>query len=224
MDLITPQIDRFKAALDRYALDQKKVYASSSFQTHSIPMLHLISKLQPDIPVYFLDTGFHFPETLVFRDEIVRSLNLNLKIVHSPIEKIKQRDENGHLLFSSDPDHCCFLNKTLPMEPVLHDYDVWISGVRRDQSSVRNQFNFEQPGKYNTIRLHPMLEWNSKMIWEYRKEYDLPTHPLEKEGFLSIGCAPCTRKFDLSGETDRQGRWAGLKKSECGLHTDLAKS
>lgn len=224
MDLITPEVERFAQTLDRYKQEGKRVFASSSFQSHSIPMLHLISTLQPDIPVYFLDTGYHFPETYAFRDTIAELLGLRIEVVNSPIEKVKQKDEHGHLLFSSDPDHCCFLNKTLPMEPVLREYDVWISGVRRDQSSVRKSFDYEQPGKHGTTRCHPMLEWNSKMIWDYRKEHQLPTHPLEKQGFLSIGCAPCTRKFDLSGDTDRQGRWAGMKKSECGLHTDLAKA
>ena len=224
MDLITPQVERFRAALQRHAEQNNRLFASSSFQTQSIPMLHLISSIDNSIPIYFLDTGYHFPETLTFRDEVAELLGLEVRIIRSPIEKIKQRHENGHLLFASDPDHCCFLNKTLPMGPVLHDFDVWISGVRRDQSSVRKQFDYEQPGKHGTTRLHPMLEWNSKMIWDYRKEHSLPIHPLEKDGFLSIGCAPCTRKFDMSGDTDRQGRWAGMKKNECGLHTDLASS
>ncbi len=222
MNEITPQFEQFAAHLQRYHDEGKTVFASSSFQTHSLPMLHMISRIQPDIPIYFLDTGYHFPETLAFRDEISTAFGLNIVNISSPIDKVKQRDEHSQLLFSSDPDHCCFLNKTLPMEPVLHDYDVWISGVRKDQSSIRAEFSYEQPGKHNTTRLHPMLEWNSKMIWAYRKEFDLPVHPLEERGFLSIGCLPCTRKFDMTGDTDRQGRWAGMKKTECGLHTDLA--
>lgn len=222
MDDITPQFELFSDYLNGYRSQGKSVFASSSFQTHSLPMLHMISRIDRNIPIYFLDTGYHFPETLEFRDEIAKNFGLTVLNVSSPIEKVKQRDENGQLLFSSDPDHCCYLNKTLPMEPVLHDFDVWISGVRKDQSSVRAQFSYEQPGKHNTLRLHPMLEWNSKMIWAYRKEFDLPVHPLEERGYLSIGCLPCTRKFDLSGDTNRKGRWSGMKKTECGLHTDLA--
>ena len=207
--------------LNEYDKRGLKVFASSSFQTHSIPMLHIISRIQPDIPIAFLDTGFHFPETLDYRDQIADLLDLRVINLRSNMSKLAQRDTSNKMLFASDPDYCCYLNKTLPMEVMLIENDVWITGVRKDQSSTRKQFEYEADGPHGTLRFHPMLDWNSRMIWEYREKHNLPEHPLEAQGYFSIGCGPCTRKL-VDG--NRGGRWAGMKKNECGLHTDLAVS
>ena len=131
-----------------------------------------------------------------------------------------QRDPDGKLLFTSDPDHCCYLNKTQPMEPVLMTHDVWINGVRADQSAVRAAMKIEQPARHGCIRFHPMLDWTPKMIWQYQKEHNLPKHPLEEKGYISIGCEPCTRKVDPEMQ-EREARWFGMNKVECGLNTDL---
>jgi phosphoadenosine phosphosulfate reductase len=206
--------------LDEYARSGRRVFVSSSFQTHSIPMLHILSTHDSDIPVYFLDTGFHFPETKFFRDQIVHLLGLNLQIVESSVPKIAQRDDIGRLLFASDPDRCCYINKVLPLEPVLKTHDVWISGVRKDQTQFRSALKEETPGIHNTLRYHPILEWSSRMIWQYIKDHDLPEHPLDAQGYLSIGCIPCTRKWnDTNG--DRGARWSGMTKEECGIHTEF---
>jgi len=207
--------------LDFYASKGKRVFVSSSFQTHSIPMLHILSRHYQDIPVYFLDTGYHFPETLFFRDQIVELLGLNLQIVESSVPKIAQRDDTGQLLFASDPDRCCYLNKVLPLEPVLKTHDVWISGVRKDQTQFRSGLKEETEGIYDTLRYHPILEWSSKMIWAYKKDHQLPEHPLDAQGYLSIGCIPCTRKWDDSNG-ERGARWSGMTKEECGIHTEFA--
>ena len=97
---------------------------------------------------------------------------------------------------------------------------VWINGVRADQSATRAAMKVEQPAKHGCLRFHPMLDWNAKMIWQYQKEYSLPKHPLEEKGFVSIGCEPCTRKLDPEMQ-EREARWFGMNKVECGLHTDL---
>ncbi|MEM6298737.1 MAG: phosphoadenylyl-sulfate reductase [Bacteroidota bacterium] len=215
---IQAQIQKTEVYLNRYQQEKKRVFVSSSFQTHSIPLLHILSSLDNSIPVYFLDTGFHFEETLDFRDHIGSLLGLDIISVTSPMSKIHQRDRQGRFFFCSDTDYCCHLNKVLPLEPTLHEFDIWITGVRRDQSKVRKQMDFEAKGPHGTTRFHPMLDWTSKMIHEYRKEFALPEHPLEKEGYLSVGCAPCTQKY-LGDE--RASRWAGQNKVECGLHTEL---
>lgn len=203
----------------KYRLSGKKIFITSSFQTQSIPMLHILSSIANDIDVLFIHTGFHFPETISFRDEIVKLLGLNLIDVRSLVPKIQQKDEEGQFYFVSDPDHCCFLNKTQPLEAYLMQYDVWISGVRADQSATRKKMKSEQSGPFDIIRFHPMLDWNAKQIYKYRQLHQLPEHPLDKKGYQSIGCVPCTRKFDLSDE--RSARWFGMNKTECGLHTDL---
>lgn len=133
-----------------------------------------------------------------------------------------QLDTEGKLLFSSDPDHCCYLNKTQPMEQVLLRYDVWINGIRGEQSAHRQGLKIEQSAKHNVIRFHPMIDWSAKEIYQYRKEFNLPEHPLDSEGYLSIGCEPCTRKLDMEMQ-EREARWYGLNKTECGLNTDLIK-
>lgn len=215
-------IDRYREQILHYRHEGLNIMATSSFQTHSIPMLHLLSKIDPTVPVYFLNTGYHFPQTLDFKDEVAAQLGLQVIDLESPVPKLSQRDRLERLYFTSDPDYCCYLNKTLPLEPVLMEYDIWVTGVRHDQNDHRSRFEYETPGKYNTTRFHPMLEWSNKMIYDYIREHDLPRHPLENEGYMSIGCEPCTIRLTTSVmESERGGRWFGLNKTECGLHTDL---
>ena len=202
----------------------KRIFTSSSFQTHSIPLLHILSRLNVKVPVYFLDTGFHFPETLKFRDEVAECLQLDLHLLRSDVPKIQQRNQSGRFLFTNDPDYCCHLNKVLPLDPILASHDVWIAGVRRDQSSLRHEMNVEQPSKFGCMRFHPILQWTNRDVEKYIKEFHLPRHPLEEKGYLSVGCEPCSRKFDFElANDDRLGRWFGMNKTECGLHTDLVE-
>ncbi len=216
---IKKEINVIKSDLELFRSTGKKLFVSSSFQTHSIPLLHILKCIYPSIPVYFIDTGFHFSETLSFRDEIVDLFRLNLEILTSPISKVHQKDSNGRFYFCSDSEYCCHINKILPLEPILKEKDVWITGVRSDQNFNRKTMKRIMPGVHNTLRYHPMLNWNSKMIWEYRDLYNLPPHPLESAGYLSVGCSPCT----MSSFDDRSGRWSGQNKDECGLHVDLVK-
>jgi len=207
--------------LKRYQASGKKIFVTSSFQTHSIPLLHILSASGVKIDVLFINTGFHFPETVAFKDEVKKLLDLNIIDVCSQVPKNLQRDEEGHFYFASDSNYCCFLNKTQPLEAYLMQYDVWITGVRADQSSDRNNMKTEQEAPFNTLRFHPLLDWNPKQIHDYRMRHNLPEHPLDQEGYQSIGCAPCTRKFDVNDV--RNARWFGQNKTECGLHKDLIK-
>jgi phosphoadenosine phosphosulfate reductase len=213
-------VNQIKAKIEEYKALGKTLFTSSSFQTHSIPLLHILSETDRSIPVYFLNTGYHFPETLTFKDQIAGMLGLNLINLKPETPKIMQLDPDGKLLFTSDPEHCCFLNKTQPMERVMVQYDVWINGIRGDQNAHRNSMQTEQTAKYGIIRFHPIIDWTDRDIYEYRKKYNLPEHPLESKGYLSIGCEPCTRKLDPEMDA-REARWYGLNKTECGLNTDL---
>lgn len=213
------KFEEIEIAINKYKAEGKKLFATSSFQTHSIPLLHIISRIDNTIPILFINTGFHFPETMRFRDDIAAKFGLKILDVKSLVARNLQRNEEGQFYFTSDPDYCCFINKTQPVEPFLAEYDVWINGIRADQNANRKNMQVEQKAPFGSVRFHPVLDWNSKMIYEYAKEYSLPKHPLENQGYLSIGCEPCTRKLDLNN--DRGGRWFGLNKTECGLHTDL---
>ena len=214
---------QFEIEIQEYLNAGKSVIASSSFQTQSMPLLHLISRFCPDIPMYSLDTGYHFPETLQYRDEVTEALGLNVETLRSAIPMVQQVTSDGRLLFTSDPDRCCAFNKTLPMERVLAEHDIWITGVRRDQSKTRASMSKEAPGPYGVKRYHPMLEWDRSSIWRYIAQHKLPKHPLHEQGYISVGCKPCTAAPSPDG-IERSGRWSGMAKTECGLHTDLAKS
>lgn len=217
---INIRLREIESYLQQYMDEGKQFFASSSFQTHSIPMLHILNNIAPNFPVYFIDTGFHFPETLEFRDRVAHQLNLNLINHSGETPLMNQLTSDQRFYFQSDPGFCCTINKTKPMDKLMRQYDIWITGVRKDQNANRAQMSYEAEGPHGSMRFHPMIHWTSKMIWDYRKTYKLPTHPLEAEGYLSIGCLPCTQKFS---DSDRSGRWKGMKKNECGLHTDLIK-
>jgi phosphoadenosine phosphosulfate reductase len=216
------KFEEIKNKIEDYKKNGKKLFTTCSFQSHSLVLLHILSRIDKNIPVYFINTGFHFPETLEFKDRIAKEFGMEVISLSSDIPKIQQKDSHGRFLFTSDPDYCCHINKVKPMEPILYKYDVWINGVRADQSETRKNLSVEQKTSTGCIRFHPMLDWTSKMIFEYQKQHNLPKHPLEEKGYFSIGCEPCTRKFNLDFDA-RQGRWFGLKKTECGLNTELAK-
>lgn len=212
--------EAIRETLERYKQEGKTMFTSSSFQSHSLVLLHILSRIDKTIPIYFLNTGYHFPETISFRDYVTEQFGINTIDLKPDVPKSMQRNAEGRLMFTSDPDYCCHLNKTRPMDQVLFNHDIWINGVRADQSKVRAAMKVEQPAPHGTMRFHPMLDWNSKMIYQYQKEFKLPKHPLEEKGYLSIGCEPCTRKLDPEMQ-EREARWYGMQKVECGLHTEL---
>jgi len=219
-DHIKLQKQQILSSFRQYAGDNKKLFTSSSFQTHSMVLLHILSESPLDIPVYFINTGYHFPETISYKEQMTEKFGLKVIDLYSQTPKNMQKDAVGRLLFTSDPDYCCYLNKTQPMEKVLQIYDIWINGIRGDQNQFRLGLKVEESAPYGSLRFHPMLDWNSRDIFAYIKEFNIPRHPLDAQGYLSIGCEPCTRKRHPDID-QREARWYGLNKTECGLHTDL---
>jgi phosphoadenosine phosphosulfate reductase len=197
----------------------KTSFISSSFQSQSVVLLHIISQIDIKIPVFFINTGYHFPETIVHKNKIASLLGLNLHDLVPMVSKNLQKDNQGNLLFTFDPDYCCYLNKVQPMERLLDTYDVWISGVRREQNHDRKNLALFQKTQSKAVRYHPLLEWTTADMDSYMAKHNLPVHPLEADGYKSIGCEPCT----FIGN-QREGRWYGLKKTECGLNTTLIRS
>ena len=198
----------------------RRVFTTSSFQTQSLPLLHMISRVGRGIPVYYTNTGFLFPETIRFAEQLAAQLDLNLIALRPDVPKIKQLDRAGRFLYASDPDYCCFLNKVQPLDPVLREHDIWVNGVRADQSAVRAALAEEEPAQHGCLRYHPLLAWDARMVHFYRKNHDLPEHPMEARGYFSIGCEPCTAKAFGEGNA-RNARWFGMNKTECGLNTTL---
>lgn len=200
---------------------EQDVAATSSFQSQSVPLLHLIAGIAPQIPILFLDTGFHFPETLEFRDRLEEEFGLDVRSLKTKIGHDGFRQKHGEL-HRRDPDLCCHLNKVEPLERALEGYQAWISGVRRDQTKARSNTPVFSQLENGIYKICPMVSWTSKDIWRYMNKHDLPDHPLFSEGYFSIGCAPCTRRPG-SGGGERNGRWAGREKTECGIHTELGR-
>lgn len=208
--------DRLKWAWEKYP---HQLTLTSSFQTQSVALLYMVSKAIPDIPVLFLDTGFHFPETLAFRDTLIDKFNLNVLNVSTAMGHQGFKNNYGNL-YLTDPDLCCHINKTHPLQTKLKEYKGWITGVRGDQTKERAAMELFSVTEEGKVKICPMLDWTSKDLWSFHNEHDLPDHPLLVKGYMSIGCAPCTRAV-VDPNDERSGRWADNCKTECGIHTNL---
>ncbi len=192
----------------------------SSFGAESAVLLHLVSRIDPAIPVLFLETGKHFPETLAYRDAVVESLGLtDLRNLTPDFAEIAAKDESG-LRWSYDPDGCCEIRKVQPLARALAHFDATITGRKAYQSNTRAalpRFEIDGSDAMGRLKINPLIDWSPEMIAAYIAEHDLPLHPLVAEGYPSIGCSPCTSKV-ASGEDARAGRWRGWEKVECGIH------
>lgn len=191
----------------------------SSFGAESAALLHLVAQADPNTPVIFLDTGKHFPETLAYVHELAEFIGLkNLQVIAPDAEVIEKRDATG-LRWSYDPDGCCEIRKVIPLEKALAGFDASITGRKAFQASTRNALpRFELEG--DRLKFNPLASWTKQDIEAYFETHNLPRHPLEAQGYLSIGCAPCTSVVK-PGEDPRSGRWRGWDKTECGIHTPV---
>jgi phosphoadenosine phosphosulfate reductase len=195
----------------------------SSFGAESAALLHLVAQADPAVPVIFLDTGKHFPETLAYRDQLAERIGLtNLQIVAPDAEQLDKRDASG-LRWSYDPDGCCEIRKVAPLARALAGFDASITGRKAFQASTRNalpRFELDGAGADVRMKFNPLASWTKADIEAYFQTHALPRHPLEAKGYLSIGCAPCTSVVK-PGEDPRSGRWRGWDKTECGIHTPV---
>ncbi|RYD98690.1 MAG: phosphoadenylyl-sulfate reductase [Sphingomonadales bacterium] len=208
--------DLLRAVLSEHMLGD--VALVSSFGAESAALLHLVASVDPSVPVLFLDTGKHFPETLAYRDLLAERLGLNLQIIHPDPEQIEARDGTG-LRWSYDPDGCCEIRKVIPLEKAMAGFDASITGRKAHQASTRSALpRFEIDG--DRLKFNPLADWTRDDIAAYFAEHDLPPHPLVEKGYLSIGCAPCT-SIVKPGEDPRSGRWSGWDKTECGIHAPV---
>ncbi|WP_156725426.1 phosphoadenylyl-sulfate reductase [Streptomyces apocyni] len=179
---------------------------------------HLASRALPGVDVVFLDTGYHFPETLGTADAVGAVMDVNL-ITLTPVQTVAEQDaEHGPKLHDRDPDLCCALRKVKPLEQGLASYDAWATGLRRDESPTRaNTPVVGWDEKRQKVKISPIARWTQDDVDAYIAEHGILTNPLLEDGYPSIGCAPCTRRV-APGEDARAGRWAGRSKTECGLH------
>ncbi|MET9513699.1 phosphoadenylyl-sulfate reductase [Streptomyces sp. NPDC002994] len=179
---------------------------------------HLASRAKPGVDVVFLDTGYHFPETIGTRDAVEAVMDVNV-ITLLPWQSVEEQDaEYGPKLHDRDPDLCCALRKVKPLEDGLKGYSAWATGLRRDESPTRaNTPVVGWDEKRQKVKISPIARWTQEDVEAYVAEHGVLTNPLLMDGYASVGCAPCTRRVE-EGEDARAGRWAGRNKTECGLH------
>lgn len=181
-------------------------------------IVHIASAVRPGIDVIFLDTGYHFAETIGTRDAVAAVYPVNLISV-SPSRTVAEQDaELGPQLYRRNADLCCYLRKVEPLERALSHYDAWITGLRRDETVERRGARpVEWDGRRKMVKVNPIVSWAQKQVDDYIAENGVLVNPLVYDGYLSIGCSTCTRRV-VPGEDPRSGRWAGTGKTECGIH------
>lgn len=213
----------------RWALEESGlpgITIASAFQAEGTCVMHMAVQSRPDVPVLFLETGFHFAETLAFKAQLTERLGLHVVDLVGEHTTDSQAAAFGPRLYERDPDRCCDINKVRPMLGTLRGLDAWITAFRRDSSPTRatspivDRYEVE-PGR-SIVKVNPVATWTRRDTWAYLREHDLPHNPLYDLGYASIGCAPCTR-MQLPGEPERAGRWAGLSKWECGIQQREAR-
>ena len=195
----------------------QRLVVASSMQDTILP--HLFSQRLPGVDVLFLETGYHFPETLETRE--IAAKTFPITVVNAlPAQTVAEQDAAyGAALYARDPNLCCALRKVEPLQRSLQGYDAWVTGARRADAVTRASMPVVQwDAKHGLVKINPLALWSDAQVEQYQVEHDLPRNPLVARGYPSIGCAPCTRPV-APGEDPRAGRWAGQDKTECGIHT-----
>ncbi|MFJ8732680.1 phosphoadenylyl-sulfate reductase [Streptomyces bauhiniae] len=208
-----PALEVLRWAVDTFG---EKFCLTSSMEDAVVA--HLAARVRPGVDVVFLDTGYHFPETIGTRDAVDAVMDVNV-VTLTPEKTVAEQDaEHGPRLHDRDPDLCCALRKVQPLEAGLAGYQAWATGLRRDESPTRaNTPVVGWDARRRKVKVSPIARWTQDDVDAYVAEHGVLTNPLLMDGYASVGCAPCTRRV-LEGEDARAGRWAGRGKTECGLH------
>ena len=219
MNATTTKASEARTAAAQAIAGQHSVCLTCSFQAEDMVALHLVRELLPDVPVLFLETGYHFSEVYRYRDAMTARYQLNLVNV-MPEHTVAEQESQFGLLYQSQPDQCCKFRKVGPLFKALENYAVWFTGLRRVQSPTRANLQvfdtFPLPSGKKLSKVSLLADWSDKDVWDFAKEHDIPLLPLYQAGYTSIGCEPCTALPADPGNA-RSGRWAG-RKLECGIH------
>jgi phosphoadenosine phosphosulfate reductase len=196
----------------------------TAFGPTGMVLLDVIQKTVPQVPVFTVDTGYLFGETLDLKVRVEAHYGIEIEGVSPPLSVTDQNRDYGPALYSRDPDRCCRMRKVEPLQRRLASLDGWIASLRRDQSETRKGVrvleHYRVGGGHSVVKVNPMAGWTRKQVWDYILEHDVPYNSLHDQGYPSIGCWPCTRSVK-AGADERSGRWVGMSKTECGIHTDL---
>ena len=207
-DPLRPE-ERLKELFELFG--DQDILITSSFGTTAVILLHMLSRVRPDIPVYFLDTGYHFKETLEYKNQLAEQLNL--KFIDVGAAENRHRFSIENQTWKTNQDLCCFINKVYPIDQLKQQFKVWVSGILRFQNANRQNMNIWERKHDDILKFHPIIDMSQEEVMLYMQIWDLPTHPLVNEGYDSIGCFHCTTKGN-----GRSGRWKDSAKTECGLH------
>lgn len=209
----TPQ-ETLKWAIDRF---YPRIALASSFGPEDNVLMHMIKKIQPELKIFFLDTSFHFKETIELKERLRNEGKLNI-VEYTPEISIEEQEKKyGERLFEKDPDLCCKIRKVEPLERALKGLDAWITGLRREQAPTRKGIGIVERDRRGLYKINPLARWTYKDVWDYIMSNNIPYNPLHDRGYPSIGCKPCTRPVK-HGEDQRAGRWSAKGKTECGIH------
>jgi len=206
---------------NRSVMEKGTFCITCSFQAEDMIVLDFLRKRIPNLPVLFLDTGYHFAETYAYRDKMAREWNLNIQNL-SAKQSVAEQEAQFGILNQTDPGRCCHLRKVEPLFSALENYDLWFTGLRREQSPTRKNLkvleNHELPSGKRLLKVSPLAAWTWGQVWKYTAENKIDYLPLYDSGYRSIGCQPCTA-IPAEGADARSGRWGG-RKLECGIHTE----
>jgi len=203
-------------AAERYA---PKLTMGTAFGPEGMTIIHMLSKIAPETPVFNLETGYQFPETLAMADRIREKYGMEIEFKKPELTVEAYEAANGGPVYKSDPSTCCFHRKIVVLRKAAQGMDAWISAIRRDQSPDRAKASIVGwDKKFGLVKINPLANSTKKSVWKMVSDEDVPYNPLHDQGYMSVGCQPCTR-VTLMGEDERAGRWSGTAKTECGLHS-----
>jgi len=195
-----------------------RLVLTCSWQKQSSVLVHMISEIQPDVRVVEFDTGLLFPETYRTREKLIERYPVRFERIEPELTVDQQADAYGPKLWEREPDRCCAMRKVAPLQQALEGMDAWITGIRREQSTTReNARKIEIDARRGIVRVQPLVDWTNRDVWRYIWKHSIPYNTLHDHGFPSIGCVPCTNPIE-EGAEERSGRWKGTGKVECGLH------
>ena len=210
--------DMLAYAIEKY---QPKIVLACSFGAEDVVLVDMVHRINPAVPLFYLDTDFLFPETYATRERVIEQYELRpaqVIQVKSLLTPQQQAESYGEELWTREPDRCCHLRKVEPLTRVLKGYSAWITGIRRDQAPSRaNAGLIEWDQKFELVKINPLARWTSADVWTYIKVYEVPYNPLHDQNYPSIGCTYCTAPV-APGDDPRAGRWKNFAKTECGLH------
>jgi phosphoadenosine phosphosulfate reductase len=215
LETATPQ-EILQWAVDNYA---PRFTMATAFGPEGMVILHMLAGIAPDTPIFNLETGYQFQETLELRDRVARRYGIEVELKKPELTVEEYEAKNGGPLYKTNPDQCCADRKVAVLYKAVEGMHAWASAIRRDQSPDRAHAPIVGwDRRFSLVKVSPLANWTKQDVWRMIAEHDIPYNPLHDQGYTSIGCWPCTRAV-LFGEDDRAGRWSGTGKTECGLHS-----